>query len=108
VEEGKGTCILPNLDHSPSCNSSSGIPSLPPWQQQSAANPHAREEGEGWNITPSWKTDGINLAWEEVVHLDKVPLDVVPLKEVVHLDKVPLDEVPLEEEMSLEEVAPLE
>ncbi len=58
----------------------------------------------------------------DVVHLDKVPLDVVQskpalsmlvaLEEVVHLDKVPLDVVPLEEVpqdvVPLEEKVPLD
>jgi hypothetical protein len=50
------------------------------------------------------------------VHLDQVPLDVVPLEEVtldvvllgevVHLNRVPPDMMPLEEGMSLEKVVP--
>ncbi len=48
--------------------------------------------------------NGNPRAREEVVHLDKVPPDVVPLKEVVHLDKVPLDVGPLNEEVQLDKV----
>jgi hypothetical protein len=87
----------------------------PSRQQQFTGNPGA----------PSWKTVGISLAWEEVVHLnevpplEEVPPDMVPLGEVVllnkvppyevplnvvHLDEVPLDMVPLEEVVHLNKV----
>ncbi len=42
-----------------------------------------------------------------VVHLNKAPLDVVPLEDVVHPDKVLQDVVPLEAEVPLD-VVPLE